>query len=308
MLLVNPAHQRSRRARHEHRAPPSGSSGCCPRSTGSATRTQGEPLARPARRDRASSSTLLEEDLDRLYDNWFIETCDEWVVPYLGDLLGVAGSSRRTRRGFSQRGLVANTLALPAGKGTAAVLEQLARDVTGWPAKAIEYFDWLATTRAHEPRAPERHRVRGSARRGATPSSPGAVRPRRPHGRRAPHRQRARPPQHPERRDPPVAPAVRVPLDMEEAVPSAVVGGAEARPVEAATPRAGASRSTRSASTRRCSTSRGPSAAITELAAEANVPGAASPPPAAQRARAAPAGHRRRRRLRRASGSTTASR
>lgn len=27
---------------------------------------------------------LLEADIDRLYDNWFIETCDEWVVAYLG--------------------------------------------------------------------------------------------------------------------------------------------------------------------------------------------------------------------------------
>ena len=24
---------------------------------------------------------LVEDDISRLYDNWFIETCDEWVVP-----------------------------------------------------------------------------------------------------------------------------------------------------------------------------------------------------------------------------------
>jgi len=36
---------------------------------------------------------------------------------------------------FSQRAWVANTWA-PAAKGTLAVLEQLARDVTGWPARA----------------------------------------------------------------------------------------------------------------------------------------------------------------------------
>jgi hypothetical protein len=90
---------------------------------------------------------LVEEDLDRLYDNFFIETCDEWVVPYLGDLLGVEGIIPTEGGVFSQRGFVANTLAYRRAKGTAAVLEQLARDVTGWPAKAIEYFDRLATTR-----------------------------------------------------------------------------------------------------------------------------------------------------------------
>jgi hypothetical protein len=90
----------------------------------------------------------LEADIDRLYDNWFIETCDEWLVPYVGDLVGVQGLLPVEGAGFSQRGLVADTIALRRAKGTAAVLEQLARDVTGWPAKAVEYFDLLAATRA----------------------------------------------------------------------------------------------------------------------------------------------------------------
>ena len=72
----------------------------------------------------------VEDDIGRLYDNWFIETCDEWVVPYIADL------ARRARRSwarppigdsaFSQRSYVANTLAYRRRKGTAAVLEQLA--------------------------------------------------------------------------------------------------------------------------------------------------------------------------------------
>ena len=89
---------------------------------------------------------LLEDDIGRLYDNFFIETCDEWVVPYLGDLLGVSGLQPVRDEAFSQRALVANTLAYRRRKGTASVLEQLARDVTGWPAKAVEFFDLLATT------------------------------------------------------------------------------------------------------------------------------------------------------------------
>ena len=31
---------------------------------------------------------ILEEDLDQLYDNQFIETCAPWVLPYIGDLIG----------------------------------------------------------------------------------------------------------------------------------------------------------------------------------------------------------------------------
>jgi hypothetical protein len=89
---------------------------------------------------------VLLEDLARLYDNWFIETCDPWVVPYLGELVGArplhpVGSSAGLPRGY-----VANTLAYRRRKGTPAVLEQLARDVTGWPARVVESFDLLETT------------------------------------------------------------------------------------------------------------------------------------------------------------------
>src|SRR5262249_52957950 len=30
---------------------------------------------------------VVEDDIDRLYENWFIETCEDWVVPYIADLL-----------------------------------------------------------------------------------------------------------------------------------------------------------------------------------------------------------------------------
>ena len=88
----------------------------------------------------------VEKDIGALYDNWFIETCDAWVVPYIGDLLGVRGLAHTTGDTFSQRAFVANTLAYRRRKGTAAVLEQLARDLTGWPARAVEFFERLATT------------------------------------------------------------------------------------------------------------------------------------------------------------------
>lgn len=88
----------------------------------------------------------LVEDVDGLYDNWFVETCDEWVVPYVADLLGVQGLTSVGGGVAGRRALVANTIAYRRRKGTPAVLEQLARDATGWPARVVEYFGLLATT------------------------------------------------------------------------------------------------------------------------------------------------------------------
>lgn len=99
----------------------------------------------------AEQAAVVEDDIAQLYDNWFIETCAEWVVPYIGDLLearglyALRGAPVHTRV-FSQRARVANTIGYRRRKGTAAMLEQLARDVTGWDARAVEFFELLATT------------------------------------------------------------------------------------------------------------------------------------------------------------------
>lgn len=93
-----------------------------------------------------SEFEAVEADTARLYDNWFIETCDEWTVPYIGDLLGVRPIRPVASAGVSMRAWVANTIAYRRRKGTALVLEQLARDVTGWPAVAVEFFQRLGTT------------------------------------------------------------------------------------------------------------------------------------------------------------------
>jgi hypothetical protein len=88
----------------------------------------------------------VEQDIANLYENWFIETCAEWVVPYIGDLLDVRPLYAASSDTFSARAYVANTLDFRRRKGTASMLEQLAFDVTGWPAHVVEYFQLLATT------------------------------------------------------------------------------------------------------------------------------------------------------------------
>ena len=59
----------------------------------------------------AREGKIVEDDIRRLYDNWFIETCDEWVVPYIGDLLGVRPIRPIESAGVSARAYVANTIA-----------------------------------------------------------------------------------------------------------------------------------------------------------------------------------------------------
>jgi hypothetical protein len=89
---------------------------------------------------------VLQEDLDQLYDNQFIETCAPWVLPYIGDLIGYTSLHPVSPNEPTARAEVANTIAYRRRKGTASVLEQLARDVTLWNARAVEFFQLLATT------------------------------------------------------------------------------------------------------------------------------------------------------------------
>lgn len=93
----------------------------------------------------ANQADALALDIDGLYKNWFIETCQEWVVPYIGDLLRVRRLNAAAA-GMSERSYVANTLGYRRRKGTVSVIERLAYDVTGWRAKAVETFKLLGTT------------------------------------------------------------------------------------------------------------------------------------------------------------------
>ncbi len=104
-----------------------------------------------------AQARLIERDFVRMYDNWFIETCDDWVVPYIGDLLGYdmlpgpAGdrgtvSGRRLAQVVAPRREVANLIAHRRRKGTLWLLEELAQDVANWPARAVEFYRLLAVS------------------------------------------------------------------------------------------------------------------------------------------------------------------
>jgi hypothetical protein len=116
---------------------------------------QGYPL-RDLLRVLSRQADVLEHDIARLYENWFIETCDDWVVPYLGDLLGYTllpeAATLDASDGACDAGLghvlapradVANTIDARRRKGTLPLLEDLARDAADWPARAVEFYRLL---------------------------------------------------------------------------------------------------------------------------------------------------------------------
>ena len=106
---------------------------------------QGEPL-KALISVIAEQVAVLDENLAQLYDDQFIETCAEWVAPYIGDLIGYRPLHGVVPRISSPRAEVAHTIGYRRRKGTAAMLEQLARDVTGWHARVVEFFKILQTT------------------------------------------------------------------------------------------------------------------------------------------------------------------
>ncbi|WP_201314655.1 hypothetical protein [Dyella sp. EPa41] len=118
---------------------------------------QGYPL-RDFLRVLSAQADVLEQDITRLYDNWFIETCDDWVVPYIGDLLGytlLPEAATLSADGCASAGLgrvlapradVANLIDARRRKGTLSLLEDLARDAADWPARAVEFYPLLGWT------------------------------------------------------------------------------------------------------------------------------------------------------------------
>ncbi|MBU6257823.1 MAG: hypothetical protein KGL18_20510 [Burkholderiales bacterium] len=129
---------------------------------------QGYPL-KALLRVIAEQVNVVDDDLARLYENWFIETADDWAVPYIGALVGYApvaegGLPPDAPRGERARVLVprrevANEIRNRRAKGTPWLLEQLAQDVAGWPARVVEYFRLLVRNQQIDHLWMQRHRI-----------------------------------------------------------------------------------------------------------------------------------------------------
>jgi hypothetical protein len=86
----------------------------------------------------ATQAAILRRSIDRLWEDQSIETCDDWVIPYIGELLATRLVASLGAR--EQRLDVAKTIYYRRRAGTVAILEEIARDITGWESKAVEFF------------------------------------------------------------------------------------------------------------------------------------------------------------------------
>jgi hypothetical protein len=106
-----------------------------------------------------------EDDIWQFYDDLFVETAADWAVPYLGalvandilydadrhqaartatDLFGdLAPHDLRAPIAARVRADVSRTISYRRRKGTPAMLEELARNVMGWPVHLVECFELL---------------------------------------------------------------------------------------------------------------------------------------------------------------------
>lgn len=98
--------------------------------------------------------SAIERSIAALYDDWFVETCEEWLLPYLGDLVGVRGTT--LSHALTMRAFVGRSLHYRRRKGTPDALAGAAADATGWPALAVPSFSLLAATQSILDPHPER--------------------------------------------------------------------------------------------------------------------------------------------------------
>ncbi len=77
----------------------------------------------------------IHENIEALYSDLFIETCDDWVIPYIGDLLG---ASHLSGEPWTLRADVADTISLRRRKGTLASIERLTYNLTQWGVHCVE--------------------------------------------------------------------------------------------------------------------------------------------------------------------------
>jgi hypothetical protein len=126
---------------------------------------------------------IVHSDIQLLWDNFFIETCERWAIPYIGDLVSnnllndaqnlkapdtarelfpdLTGPDLRPINAIRTRADVAKTIYYRRRKGTLPMLEELTRDVTGWGSHAVEFFELLIWNqnlnhlRMHSPGCPD---------------------------------------------------------------------------------------------------------------------------------------------------------
>lgn len=141
-------------------------------------RRTGDPAVLAAIAERIDP---VRDAVRQQYDNWFVETAEEHVLPLIGELVGyrpLAGyqrilseglrdggpagdSRRRLAAALAPRRDVAATVGYRRRKGTLSLLEEIAASVAGWPARAVETSRLQARTLPLRSSGSDRRRLAG---------------------------------------------------------------------------------------------------------------------------------------------------
>jgi len=84
--------------------------------------------------------SAIRDDIESLGRDAFIESCSDWVIPYIADLLG---TSHLSGDPWTLRADVARTINHRRRKGTLGAIESLAYALSGWAAHTVEMRDRL---------------------------------------------------------------------------------------------------------------------------------------------------------------------
>jgi hypothetical protein len=90
------------------------------------------------------AAATARRSIDRIWEDQFPEFCDDWALPYLGDLVDTRLVNALNRRG--RRADVVRTIFYRRRKGTLAVLQLLVRDIAGWDGVVVESLRRLGRT------------------------------------------------------------------------------------------------------------------------------------------------------------------
>jgi hypothetical protein len=82
----------------------------------------------------------LQDNIEQLYHDFFIETCGDWVIPYLADLLG---TSHLSGDPWTVRADVARTVRNRRRKGSLGAVESVVHALSGWAVHTVEMGERL---------------------------------------------------------------------------------------------------------------------------------------------------------------------
>jgi hypothetical protein len=102
------------------------------------------PLQEIVNRIGAQAATL-RRSIDRMWEDQSIESCDDWVIPYIAAQLSTNLVSSLDPR--AQRLAIFNTISVRQRRGTIPALEQIAAETTGWDVRVVELYHRLSRAR-----------------------------------------------------------------------------------------------------------------------------------------------------------------